>query len=126
MDTIKVQGKGNIRMIAHRGVSGLERENTNAAFVAAQVRAIFPVFCGISGSKRTIFIFFIKLSYYQLHIDRLYPSSFNSCTTTIVAVLISITSAFASFIIIFNLILKVGSFKHIYIHISYLPYHHRN
>ena len=34
MDTIKVNRK-DVKMIAHRGLSGLERENTNAAFVAA-------------------------------------------------------------------------------------------
>ena len=41
MDTVKFLDKGNIKMIAHRGVSGLERENTNAAFVAA--RFVQPV-----------------------------------------------------------------------------------
>ena len=34
MNTIKFNKK-NVKMVAHRGVSGLERENTNAAFVAA-------------------------------------------------------------------------------------------
>jgi glycerophosphoryl diester phosphodiesterase len=38
MDTIKIK-KGNVRMIAHRGVSGLETENTCAAFVAAGNRS---------------------------------------------------------------------------------------
>ena len=42
MDTIKVN-KGNVRMIAHRGVSGLERENTNAAFVAAGQRSYYGI-----------------------------------------------------------------------------------
>ena len=42
-DTIKVQNKGNIKMIAHRGVSGLERENTNAAFVAAGQRSYYGI-----------------------------------------------------------------------------------
>lgn len=37
-DTIKVNLKG-VRMVAHRGVSGLERENTCAAFVAAGNRS---------------------------------------------------------------------------------------
>ncbi len=36
MNTIKLDTTGtNVKMIAHRGLSGLERENTNAAFVAA-------------------------------------------------------------------------------------------
>lgn len=34
MNTIKIN-KGRVKMIAHRGLSGLERENTNSAFVAA-------------------------------------------------------------------------------------------
>lgn len=34
MNTIKIDSK-NVKMIAHRGLSGLEKENTNAAFVAA-------------------------------------------------------------------------------------------
>jgi glycerophosphoryl diester phosphodiesterase len=38
MDTIKIK-KGNVRMIAHRGISGLETENTCAAFVAAGNRS---------------------------------------------------------------------------------------
>lgn len=43
MDTIKMENKGNIRMIAHRGVSGLERENTCAAFVAAGQRSYYGI-----------------------------------------------------------------------------------
>lgn len=42
MDTIKVN-KGNVKMVAHRGVSGLELENTCAAFVAAGNRSYFGV-----------------------------------------------------------------------------------
>lgn len=38
MNTIKLDS-GNVKMIAHRGLSGLEKENTNAAFVAAGNRA---------------------------------------------------------------------------------------
>ena len=30
MDTVKVANKKNVKMVAHRGVSGLERENTSA------------------------------------------------------------------------------------------------
>ena len=43
MDTIKIPNKGNCKMVAHRGVSGLERENTAAAFVAAGNRSYFGV-----------------------------------------------------------------------------------
>ena len=43
MDTIKFTEKGNVKMIAHRGLSGLERENTNAAFVAAGQRSYYGI-----------------------------------------------------------------------------------
>ncbi len=42
MNTISVDKKG-VRMIAHRGVSGLEMENTLAAFVAAGNRSHFGI-----------------------------------------------------------------------------------
>lgn len=42
MNTIKFQ-KGNVQMIAHRGLSGLEKENTNAAFVAAGNRSYYGI-----------------------------------------------------------------------------------
>lgn len=43
MDTVKIENKGNCRIIAHRGVSGLEAENTCAAFVAAGNRSYFGI-----------------------------------------------------------------------------------
>ena len=42
MDTIKIEKK-NTLMVAHRGVSGLEKENTLAAFVAAGNRSYYGV-----------------------------------------------------------------------------------
>ena len=42
MDTVKIN-KGTVRLIAHRGVSGLELENTCAAFVAAGNRSYFGI-----------------------------------------------------------------------------------
>lgn len=42
MDTIKFN-KGNVQIVAHRGLSGLEKENTNAAFVAAGNRTYFGI-----------------------------------------------------------------------------------
>jgi len=42
MDTVKFP-KGTVKMIAHRGVSGLELENTCAAFVAAGNRSYFGI-----------------------------------------------------------------------------------
>ena len=43
MNTIKFENKGNIKMIAHRGVSGLERENTCPAFVAAGLKSYYGI-----------------------------------------------------------------------------------
>ena len=42
-DTIKLENKGHTRIIAHRGMSGLEPENTNAAFVAAGNRSHYGI-----------------------------------------------------------------------------------
>ena len=42
MDTIKLQ-KNGVKMIAHRGLSGIERENTYPAFVAAGNRSYFGI-----------------------------------------------------------------------------------
>ena len=43
MDTIKVEEKGRTRFIAHRGLSGIETENTLAAFVAAGNRDYYGI-----------------------------------------------------------------------------------
>jgi glycerophosphoryl diester phosphodiesterase len=42
MDTVKIEKK-NTLVIAHRGLSGIEPENTNAAFVAAGNRSYFGI-----------------------------------------------------------------------------------
>ncbi len=42
METVKIDSKG-VRMIAHRGLSGLERENTCPAFIAAGERSYFGI-----------------------------------------------------------------------------------
>lgn len=42
MNTIKFDSK-NTRVIAHRGLSGIEKENTNAAFIAAGNRSYFGI-----------------------------------------------------------------------------------
>lgn len=42
-NTIKIPEKGKTRIVAHRGVSGLECENTAAAFIAAGNRTHFGV-----------------------------------------------------------------------------------
>ena len=43
MDTIKLFNKGNTKIIAHRGLSGIEKENTLPAFVAAGNRSYFGI-----------------------------------------------------------------------------------
>lgn len=42
MNTIKFE-KQNVRVVAHRGLSGIEKENTNAAFVAAGNRSYYGI-----------------------------------------------------------------------------------
>ena len=43
MNTIKITNPNKPLMVAHRGVSGLEQENTHAAFVAAGNRIYYGV-----------------------------------------------------------------------------------
>lgn len=43
MSTIRIDDKKNVRIIAHRGLSGRETENTNVAFVAAGNRSHFGI-----------------------------------------------------------------------------------
>ena len=43
MDTVKITNKNGVKMIAHRGCSALERENTCAAFVAAGNRSYYGI-----------------------------------------------------------------------------------
>lgn len=50
MDTIKIN-KGKTKMIAHRGLSGLEKENTLAAFIAAGNRSYYGMECDIHKTK---------------------------------------------------------------------------
>lgn len=42
-NTIKISDHGNTKIVAHRGLSGLERENTCSAFVAAANRSYFGI-----------------------------------------------------------------------------------
>lgn len=43
MDTTKIKNRGNALIVAHRGCSALERENTCSAFVAAGNRSYFGI-----------------------------------------------------------------------------------
>lgn len=42
-NTIKLENKGSTQVIAHRGLCGLEPENTNAAFIAAGNRSYYGI-----------------------------------------------------------------------------------
>jgi len=42
-DTIKIPCKGSTLIIAHRGLSGIEQQNTNSAFVAAGNRSYYGI-----------------------------------------------------------------------------------
>lgn len=42
-NTIKLENKGNTQIIAHRGLCGLEPENTHAAFIAAGNRSYYGI-----------------------------------------------------------------------------------
>lgn len=43
MDTLRISDKKEVKIIAHRGLSGIEKENTAAAFVAAGNRTYFGI-----------------------------------------------------------------------------------
>ena len=55
MDTIKLQ-KNNTLMVAHRGLSGLERENSIKAFIAAVNRSYYATECDIHLTKDKVFV----------------------------------------------------------------------
>lgn len=55
MDTVKIE-RGSCKMVAHRGVSGLERENTCAAFVAAGVKTYYGIECDVHVTKDGKFV----------------------------------------------------------------------
>lgn len=56
MNTICLKNKGNVKMIAHRGVSGLELENTCPAFVAAGVKSYYGIETDVHVTKDGKFI----------------------------------------------------------------------
>lgn len=56
MNTILFKNKGDILMIAHRGVSGLEQENTCPAFVAAGVKSYYGIETDVHVTKDGKFI----------------------------------------------------------------------
>ncbi len=55
MDSIKFN-KGNVQIVAHRGLSGIEPENTVAAFIAAGNRSYFGIECDVHVTKDEKFV----------------------------------------------------------------------
>ena len=55
MNTIKVK-QNKVKMVAHRGVSKLERENTNAAFLAAGNRRYFGIETDVHKTADGLFV----------------------------------------------------------------------
>lgn len=55
MNTIKINS-GNTKIIAHRGLSGIEAENTNAAFVAAGNRSYYGIETDIRKTKDGVYV----------------------------------------------------------------------
>ena len=55
MDTIKINS-GEVKMIAHRGLSGIERENTCPAFVSAGNRSYFGIETDVHVTKDGKFV----------------------------------------------------------------------
>lgn len=71
MNTIKIDDKKQVQMIAHRGCSGLELENTNAAFVAAGNRSYFGIETDIHATADGKFIIIHDDSTKRVAVDNL-------------------------------------------------------
>ena len=54
-DTIKIE-KASCKIVAHRGLSGLEKENTAVSFIAAGQRSYFATECDIHLTKDHQFV----------------------------------------------------------------------
>lgn len=58
INTVKLANKGKAKLIAHRGVSGLERENTCPAFVVAGVKSYYGIETDVHATKDGKYILF--------------------------------------------------------------------
>lgn len=72
-DTIKIN-KGNAKIIAHRGLSGIERENTASAFVAAGNRSYFGIETDVRATKDGKYVLLHDDTTERCGIDALVPS----------------------------------------------------
>lgn len=75
MDTIKINS-GAVKMVAHRGVSGIERENTNAAFIAAGNRSYYGIETDVHVTKDGKFVIIhdettdrVSANKYKIHVE---------------------------------------------------------
>lgn len=71
MDTIKIADKKNVKFIAHRGLSGIECENTNSAFVAAANRSYFGIETDIRKTIDGNFVLFHDNTTARIAIDNM-------------------------------------------------------
>lgn len=58
LDTVKINDKKNTLFIAHRGLSGLELENTDSAFIAAANRGYFGIESDVRVTRDGRFVMF--------------------------------------------------------------------
>lgn len=72
MDTIKIN-KNSTNMVAHRGLSGIEQENTNVAFIAAGNRSYYGIECDIRRTADGQFVVLHDDHTERVGIDCLYP-----------------------------------------------------
>jgi len=72
-DTIKIN-KGNAKIVAHRGLSGVERENTASAFVAAGNRSYFGIETDVRATKDGKYVLLHDDTTERCGIDALAPS----------------------------------------------------
>ena len=71
MNTVKLENKHQTKMIAHRGCSGIERENTLPAFVAAGNRSYFGIETDVHRTIDGKYILFHDKTTARLAIDDL-------------------------------------------------------
>lgn len=73
MDTIKIADKGGTKLVAHRGLSGLEQENTCAAFVAAGNRSYYGIETDLRRTADGKFVLLHDEDTARICIDKLIP-----------------------------------------------------
>ena len=76
METLKILNE-KTKMIAHRGLSGLETENTAAAFIAAGNKTYFGIECDVRITKDDVFVIC-----HDANTKRIAPVNKKICDTT--------------------------------------------